>query len=128
VLEIDGAPVTELPIEERRDRLTALLDAQQRAVQFSGFFDDGEALLDAAKTQGLEGVMAKRKGSRYLEGKRTRDWWKIKTHHRQEFVVCGYTKGQGRRAAGFGALVLGTYQDDEVVWVGNVGQGFTEGA
>jgi bifunctional non-homologous end joining protein LigD len=126
VLEIDGVAVTELPIEERRDRLAALLDVRQRAVQLSGFFDHGEALLEAAKEQGLEGVMAKRKDSRYLEGKRTRDWLKIKTHDRQEFVICGYTKGQGRRAAGFGALVLGAYQDDELVWVGNVGTGFNE--
>jgi bifunctional non-homologous end joining protein LigD len=126
VLEIDGVPVTDLPLEERRERLEALLDKRQRTVQVSGFFDDGEALYDAAVEQGLEGVMAKRKGSRYLEGKRSRDWLKIKTHHRQEFVLCGYTKGQGRRARGFGSLVLGMYRENELVWVGNVGTGFTE--
>ena len=79
----------------------------QKTVQVSGVFDDGEALFDAAVEQGLEGVMAKRPASRYLEGKRTRDWLKIKTHGRQEFVICGYTKGQGRRAGSFGSLVLG---------------------
>src|SRR3954452_7704469 len=87
VLEIDGVPVLDLPLTERRDRLEQLLDARQRTVQVSGFFDDGEALLQAAKEQGLEGVMAKRKASRYCEGKRTRDWVKVKTHGRQEFVI-----------------------------------------
>ena len=126
VLEVDGVPVTDLPLEERRERLAALLDKRQRTVQISELFNDGEALYDAALEQGLEGVMAKRKGSRYLEGKRSRDWLKLKTHHRQEFVVCGYTKGQGRRARGFGSLVLGMYRGNELVWVGNVGTGFTE--
>jgi bifunctional non-homologous end joining protein LigD len=83
VFEIDGVPVTGLPLEERRERLEALLDARQKTVQVSALFDDGEALYAAAVEQGLEGVMAKRKGSRYLEGKRTRDWLKIKTHQRQ---------------------------------------------
>jgi bifunctional non-homologous end joining protein LigD len=126
VLEIDGVSQLDLPLTERRERLEALIDQRQKSVQVSAAFDDGEALYDAAVEQGLEGVMAKRKSSRYLEAKRTRDWFKIKTHNRQEFVLCGYTKGQGRRARGFGSLVLGMYRDDELVWVGNCGTGFTE--
>src|SRR5205823_3592210 len=92
----------------------------------AGFGDDGEALYEAALEQKLEGVMAKPRGSRYAEGKRTRDWLKVKTHGRQEFVVCGWTKGQGRRAGSFGSLVLGAYRGSELVWVGNCGTGFTE--
>ncbi len=126
VLEIDGAPVLDLPLVERRERLEALLDASVKNVQVSGFFADGEVLLEAATVQGLEGVMAKRPGSRYLEGRRTRDWLKLKTHGRQEFVICGWTKGQGRRAGSFGALVLGTYRGKELHWVGNCGTGFDE--
>jgi bifunctional non-homologous end joining protein LigD len=126
VLEIDGAPVVDLPLTERRERLESLLDASVKNVQVSGFFDDGEALLEAATVQGLEGVMAKRPGSRYLEGRRTRDWLKIKTHGRQEFVICGWTKGQGRRAGSFGALVLGAYRGKQLHWVGNCGTGFDE--
>ena len=126
VLEIDGVPVVDHPLVERRERLEALLDKRQKTVQMSGFFDDGEALYEAAIEQGLEGVMAKRPGSRYLEGKRTRDWLKVKTHGRQEFVICGWTKGQGRRSGSFGSLVLGTYRGNELGWVGNCGTGFTE--
>jgi bifunctional non-homologous end joining protein LigD len=126
VLEIDGVPVVGLPLSERRERLEALIDKRQKTVQISGFFDDGEALLEAATEQGLEGVMAKRPASRYAEGKRTRDWLKVKTHGRQEFVICGWTKGQGRRAGRFGSLVLGAYRGNELVWVGNCGTGFKE--
>ncbi len=126
VLEIDGVPVVGLPLLERRERLEALIDQRQKTVQVSGFFDDGDLLYEAAVEQGLEGVMAKRRGSRYLEGKRTGDWLKRKTHGRQEFVICGWTKGQGRRAGSFGALVLGAYREQELVWVGNCGTGFTE--
>jgi bifunctional non-homologous end joining protein LigD len=126
VLEIDGVAVLDLPLTERRARLEALLDARQTSVQVSGLFDDGEALYEAALSRGLEGVMAKRPGSRYLEGKRTRDWLKLKTHGRQEFVICGWTKGQGRRSGSFGALVLGAYRGKELAWVGNCGTGFTE--
>jgi bifunctional non-homologous end joining protein LigD len=125
LLEVDGEPVVDLPLSERRSRLEKLL-ARNRVVQLSGSFDDGEALLEAAKAQGLEGVMAKRSASRYQAGGRGRDWLKIKTHGRQEFVICGYTKGQGRRSGSFGALVLGIHRGDEWEWVGNVGTGFTE--
>ncbi|HKB92852.1 MAG TPA: DNA ligase D, partial [Gaiellaceae bacterium] len=126
LLELDGRPVVDLPLTERRDRLEELLDASDRTIQLSAAFDDGNALYDAALEQRLEGVMAKKRGSRYAEGRRTRDWLKIKTHGRQEFVICGYTRGQGRREGRFGALVLGTNRDGELVWVGNCGTGFSD--
>ena len=125
LLELDGKPLLDLPLTERRERLEALM-APSRVVQLSGAFEDGEALLEAAREQGLEGLMAKRAGSRYQEGKRGREWLKVKTHGRQEFVICGWTKGQGRREGRFGSLVLGVERDDEWVWVGNCGTGFTE--
>jgi bifunctional non-homologous end joining protein LigD len=125
LLELDGESVVDLPLTERRERLEALL-APSPFVQVSGVFDDGEALLDAAREQRLEGVMAKRAASRYQEGKRSRDWVKVKTHGRQEFVICGWTKGQGRREGRFGSLVLGVRRGTELAWVGNCGTGFTE--
>jgi len=127
LLEADGEPVVGLPLTERRARLEKLL-ARNPVVQISGSFEDGEALLEAAREQGLEGVMAKRASSRYAEGKRGGDWLKIKTHGRQEFVVCGYTRGQGRRSGSFGALVLGLHRGEAWEWVGNVGTGFGERA
>src|SRR5919198_6579272 len=110
LLELEGEPLVDLPLSERRTRLDVLLDKRNRTVRLSDSFDDGEALLQAAKERGLEGVIAKRLDSRYVEGKRTRDWLKIKTHGEQEFVIAGFTKGTGRRASSFGSLVLGYYR------------------
>jgi bifunctional non-homologous end joining protein LigD len=124
VLEIEGEPVVDLPLVERRKRLEQLLDRRNKTVRLSEAFEDGAALLEAATEQRLEGIMAKRLDSRYLPGKRTRDWLKIKTHSEQEFVIAGYTKGTGRRASSFGSLVLGYYSGGELVYAGNVGTGF----
>jgi bifunctional non-homologous end joining protein LigD len=126
VLEVDGEPLLELPLTERRERLESLLDRRSKAVRMSETFEDGEALYEAAKSEGLEGIVAKRAESRYLPGKRTREWLKIKTRNRQEFVIAGYTKGQGRRAGRFGSLVLGVYRGNELAYAGNVGTGFSE--
>ena len=124
VLEIDGEPVVDLPLVERRKRLERLLDRRNRTVRLSESFDDGNALYEAAKQQQLEGIMAKRPDSKYRPGDRTRDWLKIKTHGEQEFVIAGYTKGTGRRASTFGSLVLGYFRGSELVYAGNVGTGF----
>ncbi len=126
VLEVEGEPVVDLPLVERRERLEQLLDARKADVQISEAFEDGERLYEAAKQQDYEGVLAKKRDSRYKPGQRTTEWLKIKTHSRQEFVIAGYTKGQGRRAGSFGALVLGTYEGGELRYVGNVGTGFTD--
>ena len=126
LLELEGEPLVDLPLEERRARLERLFDGRSKIVRLSDSFDDGEALLDAARAQGLEGVIAKRAGSRYCGGRRTRDWLKLKTHGRQEFLIAGYTKGQGRRAGRFGSLVLAVRRGDELAYVGNVGTGFKD--
>jgi bifunctional non-homologous end joining protein LigD len=126
LLELEGEPLIDLPLVERRARLEQILDRNNPTVRLSEAFDDGEALLAAAREQGLEGVIAKRADSRYHAGKRTREWLKIKTRQRQEFIVAGYTKGQGRRARSFGSLVLAVRRGRELVYAGNVGTGFTE--
>jgi bifunctional non-homologous end joining protein LigD len=126
LLELEGEPLVDLPLEERRRRLEKLLDRRNKTARLSETFDDGEALLEAAKAQRLEGIMAKRIDSRYIEGKRTRDWLKIKTHGRQEFVIAGYTHGGGRRASTFGSLILGLYEGGKLKYVGNVGTGFSD--
>jgi bifunctional non-homologous end joining protein LigD len=124
LLELEGEPLVDLPLVERRTRLDGLLDRRNRTVRLSETFDDGEALLQAAEEQHLEGIVAKRLDSKYAAGRRTRDWLKVKTHGEQEFVIAGYTKGTGRRASTFGSLVLGYYQGNELVYAGNVGTGF----
>ena len=97
----------DLPLEERRERLEALLDERQKIVQISELLRRRGGALRGGARAGSRGRDGEAEGSRYLEGKRTRDWLKIKTHHRQEFVICGYTKGQGRRSGGFGSSSSG---------------------
>jgi bifunctional non-homologous end joining protein LigD len=126
LLELEGEQLIDLPLEERRARLETLLDRRVEAVRFSDSFEDGQSLLVAAKEQRLEGILAKRADSRYQPGKRSQDWLKIKARDDQEFVIVGYTRGEGRRAGSFGALVLAVRRGEDLVWVGNCGTGFTE--
>ena len=126
VLEVEGEPLVDLPLTERQKRLAGLIDRRNRTVQVSEPFEDGQALFKAAQEQHFEGIVAKKRDSRYFPGKRTREWLKIKTHGRQEFVIAGYTRGQGRRSGRFGSLILGYRQGDELVYAGNVGTGFSD--
>jgi bifunctional non-homologous end joining protein LigD len=126
LLELDGEPLLDLPLTERKAELRKLLDKRNRTVFVSDNFDDGNALLRAADEQGLEGIMAKRPASRYMPGKRTREWLKIKTHGQQEFIVAGYTRGSGRRAGTFGSLVLAVNEGGGLRYAGNVGTGFND--
>lgn len=126
LLELDGEYVGDRPLEQRRALLGDLIDPRNRTVLFSQSFEDGEALLQAAEQQHLEGVVAKRVGSLYAAGRRNGDWLKLKTQGRQEFLVAGYTRGAGSRAASFGSLVLALNEGGELRYVGNVGTGFDE--
>jgi bifunctional non-homologous end joining protein LigD len=126
LLELDGQPRIDQPLTERKKELRTLLDARVKTVAYSEDFDDGDALFAVAQQQGLEGIISKRATSAYKPGRRTRDWLKIKTENNEEFIVTGYTRGGGRRADTFGALVLGVNEGSELRYVGNVGTGFND--
>jgi bifunctional non-homologous end joining protein LigD len=127
LLEHDGEPLVGRPLEERRERLAELLDDRNPTVRLSEAFEDGEALSKVVTAEGFEGVMAKKASSVYEPGKRSRNWLKVKPGlQKQEFVIVGYTRGQGRRSGSFGSLVLAVRRGEELVWAGNVGTGFGE--
>jgi bifunctional non-homologous end joining protein LigD len=126
VLELEGKPLLDLSLEERRAELERLLDRRNRTVLLSEAFDDGPALLEAAAANHLEGVIAKKADSRYEPGRRSRNWLKVKTHGRQEFIIAGYTRGKGRRSKSLGSLVLAVNRGKGLEYVGNCGTGFTE--
>ena len=125
VLEIDGELLVDRPLSERRKRLEQLMDTSKGGIVVSPQFEDGKALFRAAKEQGLEGVVAKKLDSPYQPGRRSMDWRKLKVRAGQEVVVVGYTKGQGRRAGGFGALVVAVHERGGLRWAGNVGTGYS---
>jgi bifunctional non-homologous end joining protein LigD len=126
LLWLDGEDLTPRPLSERRSRLVDIV-AEGRGLRLIYWVEDGgEAFYDAAKGLGIEGIIAKRSQSRYTPGRRSEDWRKIKILKRQDCVILGWTPGQGRRGAGFGALLLGVYRDGELIWTGQVGTGFTD--
>jgi bifunctional non-homologous end joining protein LigD len=126
LLSVDDEPVHTRPLVERRRLLEELLDPSVEEVRLSPAFDDGDALLAAAKAQGLEGVVAKRADAPYRPGRRTPEWQKVKLRAQEDFPIVGYTRGTGRRAR-LGALVLGRREPDGLHWAGNVGSGLTDG-
>jgi bifunctional non-homologous end joining protein LigD len=126
LLELDGKPLVDLPLHERKERLGRLIDLRTGSVAVSEGFDDGDALFEVAQAQHLEGIIAKRVDSTYKSGRRTREWLKVKTENTDEFVVVGYTAGAGRRAGTFGALVLAVHEGSGLRYVGNVGTGFDD--
>ena len=85
---------------------------------------DGKKMLEKARRQGWEGIMAKRMDSPYEPGKRTRSWLKLKIEFREEFVVGGYTEPRNSREK-IGALLLGYFDGDRFIYVGHTGGGFT---
>ena len=123
-LAADGRDLRALPLEQRK-RCLALLVPSRGVIHYGDHvLEQGEAFYEAASEQRIEGIVAKRLSSRY-EGGRSRDWIKIKCQLRQEFVIGGYTTPQGTRAR-FGALHLGVYEGDTLVYVGRVGTGFDD--
>ncbi len=121
-----GEPVVDRPYEERRRLLLDLGLAGPRWQTPPTVEDDLDHVLTVARDLGLEGVVAKRRGSTYQPGRRSPDWRKIRLMNRQEFVVGGYRTGQGSRAGGFGSLLVGFHDDVGLRYAGSVGSGFTD--
>lgn len=126
VLLLDGAWLLDRPYEQRRERLEqAQLTGPSWATPPRT--QDLHTTLSAASERGLEGVVAKRVGSVYRPGVRSPDWRKLRLVVEQEFVVGGYRRGQGNRAGTFGALLVGTYDDEgRLHYGGGVGTGFSD--
>jgi bifunctional non-homologous end joining protein LigD len=93
----------------------------------SYFENEGIMPYQACVENGFEGIVAKRKDSPYETGKRSPYWIKVKAQKSSEFVIGGYSQGQGSRSNTFGSLVLGYYNDEQkLVYAGSVGSGFDE--
>ena len=121
LLRLDGEDLTDRPLEERRALLEQLPLADSRW-QVPAAYDDGDMLVDATLQQGLEGVVSKRRGSRYRFGVRSDDWRKLAHRHRGSFVVGGWRPqvGTTNRLA---ALLVGEQTPDGLRYRGRVGSG-----
>ena len=127
LLWLDGEDLTGRPLRERRGLLEEVTVPGGKGLQLTLVVEEeGRSFYEQAKKFGFEGVMAKLTSSRYHPDKRTKDWRKIKILNRQDCVILGWTPGQGGRGSTFGSLLLGAHRDGELVWIGQVGTGFTE--
>lgn len=124
-LYLDGRAIVGEPLTRRREWL---LDAVRKGgvYRVSEAVEEGAPFLAAVKELGLEGVMAKKRRSPYLPGKRSDAWLKIKTRQTTECAIIGYTQGKGDRQSTFGALHLARAASGELAYVGKVGGGFDE--
>lgn len=122
LLYLDGYDLRQVPLSERK-RLLSEVVTPDAALRVSEYFPGmGEEMMEAARENGLEGLVAKHAKSCY-EAKRSRDWLKLKIVTEQEFLICGFTEGERDY---FGALVLAVREGDRLQWVGNVGTGFDQ--
>ncbi|TMG25460.1 MAG: DNA ligase D [Chloroflexi bacterium] len=123
LLYADGKSLVNVPLEHRKRLLRSLLREHPRVRYAAHVERDGVAFFKAAQEKGLEGIIAKRRDSRYEPGRRVTTWLKLKVRPEQELVVGGYTPGEGN-ARDLGALILGVYEDGKLRYAGKVGSGF----
>jgi bifunctional non-homologous end joining protein LigD len=125
LLQLDGKSLVSLPLEARKSVLEKLCAGAGDPVRYSGTIGgDVSRLLIEVKRRGLEGIIGKQHNSVYEQGRRSGAWIKLKCVNEQEFVIGGYTPPQGARNH-FGAILVGYYENRDLVFAGKVGTGFT---
>lgn len=123
VLRLDGRDLTGLPLSERRKILESL-DLSGSPWQVPAAYDDGQMLYQATLEQGLEGIVSKRRASRYVMDRRTKDWLKFPHRHRGSFVVGGW-RPQVDTTDRLAALLVGQPTPEGLMYRGRVGSGIT---
>lgn len=123
LIHFEGHDLTCLPLVRRKELLQKLLPSLP-GIRFSEHvWKDGVLFFQVVREKGLEGIVAKHSQGRYRMGKRGREWLKVKTRRTQEGVIAGFTQPRGGRGH-FGALVLGAFKGEELVFIGHAGSGF----
>jgi ATP-dependent DNA ligase len=118
---LQGRDVTRLPLIERRTLLKSLVAIHDRRIRISDYVEAApNDLVSAAREQGLEGVIGKRKDSLYQPGKRSGAWIKYRVNRGQELVIGGYVPG----THGLDSIVVGYYKGDDLIYVARVRNGF----
>ncbi len=125
LLQLDGRSLIALPLKARKDVLEKLCADAGDPIRYSAEIgEDARALLEEVKRRDLEGIVGKQHNSVYEPGRRSGAWIKLKCVNEQEFVIGGYTPPEGSRK-NFGAILVGYYEDNRLMFAGKVGTGFT---
>ena len=124
LIHCEGYDLTALPLRRRKQLLREVFEWHDPLRWTPHRNRTGEVYYREACRKGWEGVIAKRADAAYVH-KRSRDWLKFKCSARQELVIGGYTDPKGSRK-GFGALLLGYYEDHQLRYAGRVGTGFDD--
>ncbi|MEP7259475.1 MAG: DNA ligase D, partial [Flavitalea sp.] len=125
LLWLNGYSLTDIPLNERREKLKEIIP-EHPFIRISQTFDStGTEFFNAAMNMKLEGIMAKKYGSLYLPGARSKDWLKIKVGKRHEVVIGGFTKNEGSSKT-FSSLLVGVFEKRKFHYTGKIGTGFSD--
>ena len=125
LLAVDGKEVQDEPLLERKKMLKKIAGNNPLIRYCDHIEGQGKAFYKKVVAEGMEGIIAKRKDSVYMQGVRNANWLKIKNVHTHEAIICGYTAGRGSRKH-FGALILGQYKNNQLQYIGHTGTGFND--
>lgn len=123
ILWLNGHSTEDLPLIQRKELLKEALTETDIIKYCDHIPEKGIAFFEQMKKMKLEGMIAKRADSQYIENHRTSDWLKIKFSNTDEVIICGFTAPRGSRES-FGALILGKYIDGVLTYCGHTGTGF----
>lgn len=125
ILYLEGYDLRRLTLERRKSILKQVLPDLARIKYSDHIEEQGIALFRLAVKNKIEGIIGKDKNSFYRTGVRSKEWLKVKTYKQQEVVIGGFTEPRGSRND-MGALLLGVYENNALVYVGHTGGGFDE--
>jgi bifunctional non-homologous end joining protein LigD len=121
----DGSPLIQFPLEQRAVRLRER-DLPAPIVKGDRFANESDSIWQFVVDNELEGIVAKRRDSKYRPGVRSPDWRKIGNFRQLRAVVGGFTPGTGGRADTFGSVLVGLVHGERLRWIGAVGSGFDQ--
>ncbi len=124
IIWLDGKDLSQLTLLERREILKQVMPEIENIRLSELFKESGMDFYNAAKQNGLEGIIAKKADSLYEPGARTDNWLKIKANKRQEMVIGGYTVNDDTSKP-FSALLVGVFEKGKLIYTGKIGTGFS---
>ena len=125
VLWLNGYDFKNLPLVKRKQILNEQIPFEGIIRLSESFETSATEFLEATAKMGMEGIMAKKEDSAYIEGDRTREWLKIKSNKRHEVVIGGFTQNEGS-AKTFSALLVGAFDNGRLDYMGKIGTGFND--